>query len=299
MAASQEELVESFRGYLAVERHLSVHTVRNYLADVGLLAAFLAKRRVTLEGATRRHLREFVASQATGCRAATVARRRAAVATFYRFLLREGVVAVNPASLLPSVKEVAQLPAVLTVSEVSELVEPPEQEGDGDRVRDLAVLELLYSTGMRVSELAALDLEDIDLRRKAVRVKRGKGGRERHLFLGEAAVAALEGYLEQRGGWQRGRDLGALFYGRRGRRLSDRGVRRLVDRRSRQVGKPSHPHTLRHSFASHLLAAGADIRTIQELLGHASLTTTQKYTHLDMRTIMESYRKAHPREEKE
>ncbi len=125
----------------------------------------------------------------------------------------------------------------------------------------------------------------------------GKGGKERLAFFGDEAAAALTLYLDQRGNWQKGHDPTALFYGRRGRRLSDRSVRRLLDRFSGRVGKPLHPHMLRHSFATHMLEEGADVRTIQELLGHANLSTTQKYTHLDMKTILAAYRKAHPREE--
>jgi integrase/recombinase XerC len=291
------ELLGRFETYLRVERGFSPHTIRNYLADLGVLADFLADKRLSLSKARRKQLREFLGLQAVRYAPATVSRRRASLATFYRFLRREGAIKENPADLLPGVRLPQRLPPMLTQREAENLVASGRGEDDPDHLRDWAILELLYGTGMRVSELVALDERDLDLSSGEVRIQRGKGGKSRIAFFGDAAVAALTAYAGDRPRWQQGHDPHALFYGKRGRRLSDRSVRRIMDRCSGRVGKPLHPHMLRHSFATHMLEEGADIRTIQELLGHANLSTTQKYTHLDMKTIMAAYKKAHPREE--
>jgi len=284
-----------FESYLRAERGFSPHTVRNYLADVETLADFLAAKRTSLEAASDVEIREFIRSQAVAHAPATVSRRRAALKTFYRLLLREKLVSRNPAAALPSLRMPKRLPQILSQREAGTLVEGGGREREGDFVRDAAVLELLYATGMRVSELAALDLCDIDLTRMEVRIRSGKGGKERHVFFGKAAAQALQAYLDRRGLWTDGRAGDALFFGKKGKRISDRGIRRLVDRNAHAIGKPVHPHVLRHSFATHMLENGAGIRTIQELLGHASLSTTQKYTHLDLATIRAAYEKAHPR----
>jgi len=291
------ELLGWFGTYLRVERGFSPHTVRNYLADLGVLADFLADKRLSLGRARRKQLREFLGMQAVRYAPATVSRRRASLATFYRFLCREGLLKENPADLLPGVRLPQRLPSMLTQSEARNLVGGGKGQDDPDALRDGAILELLYGTGMRVSELVSLDERDVDLQGLEIRIRKGKGGKERIAFLGDEAAAALAVYAADRPRWQQGHDPAALFYGKRGRRLSDRSVRRIMDRCAGRVGKPLHPHMLRHSFATHMLEEGADVRTIQELLGHANLSTTQKYTHLDMKTIREAYRKAHPREE--
>lgn len=303
-----EEIIKGFETYLRVERGCSRHTVRNYIADVEQLAEWLSKKGSSLLTATRRQLRGFLVDEAEriaqrgGARRrlspATVSRRKASVSTLYRYLLREGKVSRNPAINLPATKVPRRLPEVLSVREVENLLSQGSGEVDAQLVRDLAVIELLYSTGMRVSEVVALDIQDVDLSRGTVRVRHGKGGKERLAFLGEFARRALERYLSHRATWAGPTAGPALFIGKRGKRLSDRGVRRLLDRRAVRIGKPVHPHMLRHSFATHMLENGADVRVIQELLGHASLSTTQKYTHMSMKTIIEAYTKAHPRKEK-
>ena len=291
-------LLSRFRSYLQVERGYSNHTVRSYLADLEQLADFLAGKRSNLQRATPRLLREFVSLQAVANAPATVARRKASIKTFYRFLLREGVISDNPASRLPGTRLPRNLPAVLTQAEALTLMEARPPIDDFRARRDTAILELLYGAGLRVSELAALDLEDVDLSRREVTVRSGKGRKDRLAFFGRPAQEALRPYLAQRPLWAGSATSSALFFGLRGKRISDRSVRRILDRFAHALGKPLHPHMLRHSFATHMLERGADIRTIQELLGHASLTTTQKYTHLDMASIREAYAKAHPREEK-
>jgi integrase/recombinase XerC len=306
------ELLDRFRTYLTVERGYSRHTLRNYLADMEALADFLARRHSGLARATRRQLREFLGLEAQGHRPATVARRKATIRTFYRFLVREEVIAENPAAVLPSVKLPKPLPKALTQREAEALMDQPgstgrkkgpdasdEPEDLPALLRDIAIAELLYGTGMRVSELVALDLDDLDLRRGEARIRAGKGNKERLVYLGDPAKEALGRYMAERPLWTSGRDPQALFFGKRGARLSDRGVRRILDRLAVRLGKPLHPHMLRHSFATHMLERGADIRSIQELLGHSSLSTTQKYTHMDLKMLMEVYRKAHPREDGE
>ncbi len=297
MAPDNIELLERFLVYLRAERNFSPHTLRNYRIDLELLLAFLGKRRSSFLGASRKMIREFVTTEATRCKATTVMRRKAALKTFYRYLQREGWVQENPASGLASTRLPLVLPDVLSQREAQNLLEASECSKAEDRKRDQALFELLYATGMRVSELAALDVDDVDLTHKQARIRSGKGRKERVVFFGGPAADSLAEYLAERPKWLKRRDPKALFFGRKGGRLSPRSVRDVLDRWATRVGKPAHPHTLRHSFATHMLEEGADIRAIQELLGHASLSTTQKYTHLDMKTIMEAYHKAHPREE--
>lgn len=291
------ELLERFLVYLRAERNFSPHTLRNYRVDLELLMAFLGKRRSTYLLASRKMIREFITTEATRCKAATVMRRKASIKTFYRYLQRERWVEENPASGLASTRLPQVLPDVLTQKEAENLLDAAECSKAEDRLRDQAMFELLYGTGMRVSELAALDVDDVDLGHKQARIRSGKGRKERLVFFGAPAADALMAYLGERSKWLKKRDVKALFFGRKGGRISPRTVREVLDRWATRVGKPAHPHTLRHSFATHMLEEGADIRAIQELLGHASLSTTQKYTHLDLKTIVEAYRKAHPREE--
>lgn len=293
----RDRLLSAFETYLRVERGYSVHTIRNYLADLNALADFLAHRRSSLAGANSKALREFIGLQAVRYAPATVARRKTSIKTFYKFLVREGELKASPAALLPATRLPKPLPGVLTRGEAESLMEGGEGTDPLDTLRNRAMVELLYATGMRVSELAALDLGDLDFGRLEARIRRGKGKRERIAFFGEPARAALQAYLPTRHQWHTGGPGEALFFGKRGKRISDRSIRRALDRFSPSVGKPLHPHMLRHSFATHMLEQGADIRTIQELLGHASLGTTQKYTHMDLAAIVKAYKKAHPREE--
>ncbi len=295
--SQRERLLSAFETYLKVERGYSVHTIRNYFADLNALADFLAHRRSSLAGANPKALREFIGLQAVRYAPATVARRKASIKTFYRFLVREGELKDSPAALLPSTRLPKPLPGVLTRGEAESLMAGRAGTDPLDTLRNRAMVELLYATGMRVSELAALDVGDLDFDRLEARIRRGKGRRERVAFFGEPARVALTAYLPTRLQWRADRPSDALFFGKRGNRISDRSIRRALDRFSPSIGKPVHPHMLRHSFATHMLEQGADIRTIQELLGHASLSTTQKYTHMDLAAIVKAYKKAHPREE--
>jgi integrase/recombinase XerC len=285
--------VEQFLRSLAVERGASPHTLRSYRADLTDCAAFLAAGRLgPLVGADARTLRAYLAAlHERGLARTSIARRLAALRSFFRFLMRRGRASANPARDVSTPKLPRKLPAYLPIDESEALlrVAPPPTAGG---VRDRAILELFYATGIRVAELAGLDVEDLDLREGAVRVL-GKGRKERIVPVGRKAVEALRAYLARDGE----RESGPVFLNGRGGRLTVRSVHRIVRARARAAGlhRRVSPHTLRHTFATHLLDAGADLRLIQELLGHARLGTTQKYTHVSTDRLMKVYDSAHPR----
>lgn len=243
-------------------------------------------------------LRRWLAQLRTlGLARTTIARKAAAVRSFYAWATRRGRVDRNPALLLSSPKLPARLPTVLKAGEAAELVESAAAD-DAWSVRDRAVLELLYSTGIRVAELCGLDVDRVDLHRRRVRVL-GKGGKEREVPLGEPAADTVRDYLRHARAetMKEHSDMSALFFNHRGRRLGPRDVRAVVGRYGKDVlvGRRVSPHTLRHSFATHLMEGGADIRAVQELLGHASLEVTQRYTHVSRRRLFGAYRDSHPR----
>ena len=286
----------AFRRYLDRERNASAHTVRAYGDDV---EQFIAHARDELGHEPRARevdhllIRSFLARlHREGLKKSSAARKLASLRTFFRYLCREGIVAANPAQLLLSPRLERRIPAHLDEADVARFV-AVEGGADAD-VRARAILELLYATGIRCAELVGLDLPEVDLEGRFVRVL-GKGRKERVVPFGAPAQKALRDYLPVRARWRPRTD--ALFVNARGGRLTDRSVRNVVQRRVRQVALAHRisPHGLRHSFATHLLERGADLRSIQELLGHSRLSTTQKYTHLDTRHILEIYRKSHPR----
>jgi len=292
--------LEDFLRYLKVERQMSPHTLRNYRLDLTQFLEFYARSRedAELKQVTYQDLRAFLATALKTNRKTTVARKLSALRTFFKYLQRLGVLTQNPAKLAPSPKLEKPLPHYLSVDETFHLLGAPIGDDFG-ACRDRAILEVFYSGGLRLSELAGLSLGDVDLKPGILRVW-GKGSKERLAFLGEPAKAALSAYLplRQRFLTQQGTgDETALFVNSRGRRLSTRGVARLV---AKWVGKAGlsqglTPHGLRHSFATHLLEGQADLRAVQELLGHASISTTGRYTHLNLDYLMEEYDKAHPR----
>lgn len=290
---SGDVAVEQFLRSLAVERGASPHTLRSYRTDLTDCAAFLAAGRLgTLVGADARTLRAYLAAlHERGLARTSIARRLAALRSFFRFLMRRGRASANPAREVTTPKLPRKLPAYLPIDESEALlrVAPPPTAGGA---RDRAILELFYATGIRVAELAGLDVEDLDLREGAVRVL-GKGRKERIVPVGRKAVEALRAYLGREGE----RERGPVFINGRGGRLTVRSVHRIVRARARAAGlhRRVSPHTLRHTFATHLLDAGADLRLIQELLGHARLGTTQKYTHVSTDRLMKVYDRAHPR----
>ena len=300
------EQLKAFSDYLAHSKGYSKHTVRNYLSDVGQFLDYLQheEQSCSLEDADYFVVRGFMATRFAQNSSASLARKLSALRTFYQFLVRQGKVDINPAVLLATPKRDRRLPAFVSVDDAFRLVEAPARESFFD-VRDRAMLEILYGCGLRVSELVGLDRTDVRSDLQVVRVK-GKGGKERVVPFGEKAVEALERYLKKRTELLNQRFPGgdgeemigdALFLNRFGRRLTSRSVARCLDALIKRLGLPRQlsPHGLRHSFATHLLDAGADLRAIQELLGHASLATTEKYTHLSLDRLMEVYDNAHPR----
>jgi integrase/recombinase XerC len=284
--------VPAFLEFLAAERGASAHTLRGYAGDLAELQAYLRSVRVSgLAAADARVLRGYLAwLHGRGLAKSSIARKVACARSCYRFLARRELVATNPARQLASRRLPRRLPSVLPKDESKELLDAPAEDTLAGR-RDRALLELLYASGLRVAECCGLDLEDVDRRHGSVRVM-GKGSKERVVPVGEIALEALEAYLDRRGGGH-----GPLFRNARGTRLSTRSVHSIVRRRARAAGLARRvtPHTFRHTFATHLLGEGADLRFIQELLGHSRLSTTQRYTHVSPEHLMKVYDAAHPR----
>ena len=292
-----DEALSRFLAYLEA-RHASPNTVCAYRRDI---QDFIKAAGARPPGSvTPKEIRAWLASHALkGEEASTISRRLSALRAFFRFLVREGEISGNPAVRVRLPKRGRPLPSYLTVDEAFCLIEA-EPEGRGFKAaRDRAILEVLYGTGIRVSELTGLDTDRVSLSPPMVRVK-GKGRKERIVPMGRGAREALERYLPMRDALLRslGRpDEKALFLNARGGRLTARSVQRLIERRREALGLGPRltPHTLRHSMATHLLESGADLRAIQEMLGHASLTTTERYTHLDLGELSKIYDRAHPR----
>jgi integrase/recombinase XerC len=284
------DYIEEFLRYLELEKGVSAHTLRAYRKD---LTDFIAHVNTEPEKIDMLDVRGFIAEQIRkGLNKTTVSRRLSSVRSFFKFLYREGYMKSNPAKLVSSPRLPKLLPKFLSVDDAFSLVAKPEGIGFAP-ARDRAILELLYSSGLRVGELAGLNVEDINVREALVKA-RGKGKKERIVPIGSKALDAIKTYLVERILFKSKEK--AVFLNRLGTRLTDRGVRRIVVKYARAIAINGSigPHTLRHSFASHLLQGGADLRVIQELLGHASLSTTQKYTHLDVAHLMDIYDKAHP-----
>lgn len=295
-----EEHCSAFLAYLRDIRQCSAHTCRAYRRELDGLVAWLQREApdiVAIDQLDGNSLRAFLADRAAdGLAPASLARLVAALRSFGRFLQESGRLSANPASLLRPPRQRRHLPHYLESDEIERLLQAPPAAGEAG-LRDRAILECLYSTGMRVGELVGLTSAAVDLIGGLVRL-RGKGKRERLAPLGRPAIVALEAYgIARDAAHGRRERTDAVFLSLRGRPLADRDVRRLLDRHLATTGlaPKTSPHTLRHSFATHLLQAGADIRAVQELLGHASLNTTQIYTHLDIDHLRLVYKRAHPR----
>ncbi len=309
--------IGDFLDYLTYERNVSLNTVSSYRDDLDSFVGFLCndyltigKDLIDLTKIDHLAVRSYLAFLARKKMSrASMARHLSALRSFFKYLMREGAVEANPARSVATPKREKHLPAVLQPADVALLLEQPDDSPLG--IRDRAWLELLYASGLRISELVGIDIEDVELRSRLVKV-RGKGSKERIVPFGSKAEQALRAYLIVRSGFcvrtgfsRSGRlkpahtqdDEPAVFVNYRGERITTRSVRRLFDRyvRAASLKAGVSPHTLRHSFATHLLNAGADLRGIQELLGHASLSTTQKYTHLNDAQLIAVYKKAHPR----
>lgn len=298
------EYIDQFLAWLEVEKGYSPHTVDGYGRDIEEFVRFCG-RQSEPASITSALVQRFVGSLYTTNASASVARKLSAMRTFFRFLARLQVLETDPLVGVAGPKRSHAIPSFLTVDEVFALLEAPGPQDSYYR-RDRAILELLYATGMRVSELTAGNLGDFDLAGEMVRV-RGKGSKERLIPFGRAAHEALEGYLSERvsliaARLQRGLqpEVRALFLNGRGSRLTARSVERLIQAYGLRagIGVAVTPHSLRHSFATHLLEMGADLRTVQELLGHVSLSTTQQYTHLNIDHLTKVYDQAHPQAKK-
>ncbi|RQW84506.1 MAG: tyrosine recombinase XerC [Geobacter sp.] len=290
--------IDEFCRYLSIERNVSSHTLDAYRTDLGMFREFLAKElgpAIPVETVSHLMIRRYLARLTIDHAKSTLGRKLAAIRSFFKYLMREGRVRKNPAELVSTPKKEKKVPYHLDIDEVTSLVTAPTG-CDVLSLRDRAILETLYSSGLRVSELTGLDIGGVDLCEGLVRVL-GKGGKERIVPLGSLARIAISDYLAAR---KNPPYDAALLVNARGGRLTSRSVGRIVDKYILHIAamKKISPHTLRHTFATHLLEGGADLRSIQELLGHASLSTTQKYTHVSIDRLMEVYDKAHPKARK-
>lgn len=297
-------LIQEYGKYLINERDASPHTHKNYLADLRQFADFMQEKHPKLDLSRPENLKEinnvivrgFLADLFKKNSAASVARKLASLRSFFQYWVKKGALQANPGKDVSSPKVPRRLPNFLSVDEIFKLLEGPK--GTGTLVsRDKAILEMLYASGLRVSELVGLDKSKVDLGEGMIRVI-GKGDKERSVPIGTKAKDSLEKYLGVRDTLiADGVDSGAVFVNRRGGRLTPRSVERLIQKYIKICGinKKVTPHVIRHTFATHLLNAGADLRGIQELLGHASLSTTQKYTHVSVEKLMDVYDKSHPK----
>jgi integrase/recombinase XerC len=309
MSPAALEWLARFRRYLAAERRLSPHTDVSYARDLAALAKFCDRMGIGDWGSLdAQHVRTFAAhAHAGGLSPRSIQRRLSAVRSFYQFLLRERSVEIasgkrapraardggNPAQDVRAPKSPRRLPQTLDADQMARLLELPA--GGGLTARDRALMELLYSSGLRLAELVGLDVGDLDLKDRTVRVL-GKGRKSRIVPVGRMALAALRAWLKERTALAAADEL-ALFVGRNGRRLGPRAIQARVDYWAKRqgLGVHVHPHLFRHSFASHLLESGGELRGVQELLGHADISTTQIYTHLDFQHLARIYDAAHPR----
>ncbi len=299
MTLPMDKNLEKFLTYLRVEKNYSKHTLTGYMHDLREFYRFLDGR--TPETTDKDVLRKYLASlQAQGLMKKSVARRMASLRTFFRYLVREGTITTNPTMAIRNPKIEKRLPIVLDESEVALLLDSPETDLSGRR--DKAMLETIYSTGMRVSELVQLNLESVDFIGGVCRVL-GKGGKERLCPIGDKALRSLRDYLDMREKKTKKNDR-VLFMNhsrnQSGSRLTDRSVRRILNKYIEKTSMKQRisPHVLRHSFATHLLNRGADLRSVQELLGHENLSTTQIYTHVSTQRLKEAYELSHPRAKK-
>lgn len=300
-----EDLIQHYADHLRHERNVSPHTLRNYLSDLGQFQQFLIERELALGAGGKvdarkvdvHVVRAFLAALTQDRKKSSIGRKLAALKGFFRYLLATHKIGKNPLLTMHSPKQEKPLPAFLSVDDVFQLLGSIQVKTPLD-ARDRAALEVFYSSGLRVSELVGLDWADIDFQLGILRVV-GKGSKERIVPVGEVALQALRDYtLEQQKKWQiacKGET--PVFLNNRGRRITTRSMARIVEKHLKQAGLAVKmgPHGLRHSFATHLLNSGADLRSIQELLGHASLSTTQRYTHVNLDQLTAVYDKAHPR----
>lgn len=290
-----QQVFNKYVDYLQVERNASPYTVRNYTDALMKFFDYLSERNVTtLRDVNKQTLRDYLSYlMERGAAKSSIARRLSAIRSFFRYLMREEMIAVSPAATTVSPRLDKRLPSFLTVEEAKRLIESPDP-ATPQGIRDRALMEMLYASGLRISELVSLDVDQVNLHTDEIRVW-GKGSKERVVLIGAPAHRALTDYLE------RGRPelLGkkksdALFVNQYGGRLPARRVQKIIDKYARNIDKKVHPHMLRHTFATHLLDGGADLKVVQELLGHADLSSTQIYTHVTQSRARQIYLAAHP-----
>lgn len=300
-----EDLMEQYKNHLQNERHVSLHTLRNYVSDLRQFHEFVKSQGIqetrTAAGeflwADAHHVRAYLGTMAKVCQKSSLGRKVAALKSFFRYLVRERCLQRDPLLGFGSPKQEKPLVTFLSVDDVFRLLDGFKGLGPL-AMRDRAVLEVLYSTGIRVSELVGLNWGDVDFRLGVIRVV-GKGSKERIVPIGEVALGVLRDYaMEQEKKWRRpSKGRSAVVLNRQGKRITTRSVGRIVEKhlRARGIAVQTGPHGLRHTFATHLLNSGADLRVIQELLGHTSLSTTQRYTHVSLDHLTAVYDRAHPR----
>jgi len=296
-----DTFIEKFEHYLSVEKNLSPHTQRNYVSDLHQFKDFLESEHpgISITAIDNMTIRSYLGSLYKKNRKSSIARKLASLRTFFKFLLKVGILKENPASTVSTPRLEKHVPSFLTIDEMFALLNMPDETKLAG-IRDKAILETLYSSGLRVSELVEMNEDDLDLNLGIIKVM-GKGRKERIVPIGSKAIEALNNYLSSRkkmGKYPLSSSLNPpLLLNQRGGRLTTRSVARIINRYVEQCGllKNISPHSLRHTFATHMLDAGADLRAIQELLGHVSLSTTQKYTHVSISKLMEVYDKAHPK----
>jgi len=307
---TMDDELAAFLNYLIHQRDASPHTIRNYQSDLEQFVRFLLQTGLASDGShidltmiDRQIVRGFLSHlHAQGLTRTSIERKFAALRSFFVYLVKQKKLPLSPAQHVRYPRKEKRLPNVLTPSQAKQILDPLQEAEDVLALRNMAILELLYGSGIRVGELAGLSMGDVDLARGLIRVV-GKGRKERIVPIGKCAIAALQSYVPLRttliraGSSSRTLDGGPVFLNHLGGRLTQRSVRRVVHTIAIRLGISAKvtPHTFRHSFASHLLTAGADLRAIQEMLGHSSLSTTQKYLHLDLERLMSVYNKSHPR----
>lgn len=295
---STQSWLDSYFDYLTRERRLSAHTIAAYQRDLARLQRFALENGIQDWGSiTLQHAKRYPAKlrrdRLTG---ASIQRMLSAARSFYRYMAQQGGVSSNPFESVSAPKSGSKLPSTLSVDEISALLS--KHDGSVAAIRDCAMLELFYSSGLRLAELYALEVDGVDLIQAEVRVT-GKGSKQRVVPVGSKAIAAIKRWLSVRATMAAG-DATALFVNQHGKRLGTRGIQYRLSRwaKANRLGRRLHPHMLRHSFASHVLESSGDLRAVQEMLGHADISTTQIYTHLDFQHLAEVYDKAHPRARK-
>lgn len=309
LSAALNDVLDGFLQFLKLGKNASAYTVKAYRADLAQFLGYVETNQdlgpAALHRVERAHVRAFMTELQQGdYKRTSLARKLASLRAFCRWALRQGYMQSDPTIGVVTIKQEERLVEFLRVPEVESLLESPDSETP-DGMRDRALMELLYASGMRAGEAHALDMQDLELDESEVRIRHGKGDKERVAMMGSVAIQVMRDYLHQGrpilAAHNEGKPDTAVFLNKFGRRLSDRGIRRTFDKYFRLASErlKTTPHTMRHSFATHLLNNGADIRAVQELLGHAHLITTQVYTHVSTERMQEVYSKAHPRAEEE